>query len=389
MVNSNYDAIVIGAGSVGVPTALYLTLESLNVLVVESNSAVGQGQNKAAIGGTRATHSDAAKILICQESLLIFSEWQEMYGHNIGWKKGGYCFPVYGEGEEKVLKSLLPIQKTYKLNIDWLDAKDIKEVVPGILPDGLIGGTFSPDDGQVSPLLTVDAMFRVSRERGCAYRFGERVSELILEGDRIRGVKTNKGTYYAPVVVNSAGASAKEIGELAELDVPVTPDSHEAGVSAPMEQFLGPLVVDLRPGPEGKTANFYFGQNHEGVLVFCYTPNKLFYGTNREPTSEFLPIVARRMLTLLPRLKNMLVRRVWRGLYPMTPDGLPICDRVREVEGLYLAVGMCGQGFMMGPGVGRNMASFIVHGHPLIDPYVFSTLSLYRDFYGAKKEALK
>ena len=156
-----------------------------------------------------------------------------------------------------------------------------------------------------------------------------------------------------------------------------------------MEQFLKPLVVDLRPGPEGKTSNFYFAQNHEGHIIFCYTPSELFVGTNREPTSEFLPILAKRMVSLLPRLKNMLVRRTWRGLYPMTPDGNPICDTVNEIAGLYLIVGLCGQGFMMGPGIGRNMAELILHGKPVIEKDLFNAYSFYRDFYKAKKEALK
>jgi len=388
-VNRNYDAIIIGGGSVGVPAALFLTFEGLRVLVVEANPSVGQGQNKAAIGGVRATHSDAAKILLCQESLRIFGEWEETYGHDIGWKKGGYCFPAYTHKEENTLKGLLPIQKSYGLKIDWLDPEEIEDVVPGIRAEGLMGGTFSPDDAQVSPLLAIDAMFRLSKERGCAYRFGERAVALVTEKGRVKGITTDRETYNAPVVLNAAGASAMEVGKLAGIDVPVMPDSHEAGISAPMEQFLGPLVVDLRPGPEGKTSNFYFAQNHEGVLIFCYTPIEPVCGTNREPTSEFLPVVARRLIGLLPRLKNMLVRRVWRGLYPMTPDGLPICDKVREPEGLYLAVGMCGQGFMMGPGIGRNMAHLIVHGSPLIAEDTFETLSLYRDFYASKKEALK
>jgi sarcosine oxidase subunit beta len=94
------------------------------------------------------------------------------------------------------------------------------------------------------------------------------------------------------------------------------------------------------------------------------------------------------MVGLLPQLKNMLIRRVWRGLYPNTPDGLPICDHIREVEGLYLAVGMCGQGFMMGPGVGRNMTNLILHGSPLMAADIFERLRFYRDFYGSQKEAL-
>lgn len=386
---NSYDAIVIGAGSVGVPTAFFLTLEGQKVLVLESESTVGQGQNKAAIGGVRATHSDAAKILICQESLRIFGEWQQSYGQDIGWKKGGYCFVAYTAREERILKGLLPVQKSFGLNIDWHDAPSIREAVPGIQPTGLLGGTLSPEDGQVSPLLAIDAMFRESRSRGCTYHFREEVTGLLIRAGCVQGVRTDKDSYSAPVVVNAAGARARDIGALAGLEVPVIPDSHEAGISAPMEQFLGPLVVDLRPGPEGKTANFYFAQTKEGPIIFCYTPKDIFVGTDREPTSEFLPVVSRRLIGLLPRLKNVLVRRVWRGLYPMTPDGLPICDQVDRVKGLYLAVGMCGQGFMMGPGIARNLTHLILHGRPLIDPPIFSALSFRRDFGTAKKEKLK
>jgi sarcosine oxidase subunit beta len=148
-------------------------------------------------------------------------------------------------------------------------------------------------------------------------------------------------------------------------------------------------VVDLRPGAEGKTANFYFAQTKEGPIIFCYTPKNIFVGTDRESTSEFLPVVSRRLIGLLPRLKNVLVRRIWRGLYPMTPDGLPICDQVDQVEGLYLAVGMCGQGFMMGPGIARNLTHLIAYGSPLIAPSIFSTLSFGRNFGTAKTEKLK
>jgi sarcosine oxidase subunit beta len=189
-------------------------------------------------------------------------------------------------------------------------------------------------------------------------------------------------------VVIAAGAFAAEAGKMAGIDVPVYPDSHEAGVSAPMEQFLSPMVVDLRPGEEGKTANFYFTQTLEGPVIFCYTPKAPYKGTNRQSTSEFLPALAGRMTALIPRLKNVLVRRVWRGLYPMTPDGVPVCGSVEGVPGLYLATGMCGQGFMLGPGIGRNMAEYIAEGRPLIPPDIFNTLALERTMGSGHEEAL-
>jgi sarcosine oxidase subunit beta len=389
MNGKSFDAIVIGAGSVGLPIAYYLTLEGLKVLVLDSESAPGQGQNKAAIGGARATHSDPAKITLCLQSLEFFSTFERKTGTSLGWVPGGYCFPVYREAEEQTLTSIIPTQKSFGLDIDWVGPERIKELVPGINENGLRGGTFSPGDGQVSPLKVAAALWKESKDRGCEYRFSEPVTGLVKKAGKIAGVKTVQGTYYSDVVVNAAGAAGTEIGRMAGIEIPVIPDSHEGGISAPMARFFDPLIVDLRPGPEGKTKNFYFGQNDRGQVIFCYTPIQPIIGTNRENTSEFMPIIARRLIDLIPRLKNMLIRRIWRGLYPMTPDGIIILDEVRDVRGFYLAVGMCGQGFMLGPGVGRNMASFIVRGKPEIPHEVWSSVSFYRNFYAGRKEALK
>ncbi|GAJ13817.1 unnamed protein product, partial [marine sediment metagenome] len=257
-------------------------------------------QNKAAIGGVRATHSDPAKIQICLQSLDVFSKWMDKTGTDIGWKKGGYCFPVYQTREENILKSILPIQKKFGLKIDWVEAEGIKKVVPGINKKGLIGGTYSPNDGQVSPLLASESFTNEATRLGAEFRYCESVTDLITDGKKgnisIKGVKTTKGEYYANAVVNAAGAHATSICTMAGLNIPVNPDSHEAGITAPIEQFLDPLVVDIRPGKQGKTANFYFGQNSEGQIIFCYTPLKIFPGEDKRSTSEFMPIMANRMV---------------------------------------------------------------------------------------------
>ena len=117
MAIKKYDAIIIGAGSVGLPAAYFLTLEGWKVLVLDGRPSPGQGENKAAIGGVRATHSDPAKITLCLQSLEIFSTWKEKHGTDIGWIEGGYCFPVFRVKEEKILKGILPIQKSHGLHI--------------------------------------------------------------------------------------------------------------------------------------------------------------------------------------------------------------------------------------------------------------------------------
>ena len=73
----------------------------------------------------------------------------------------------------------------------------------------------------------------------------------------------------------------------------------------------------------------------------------------------------------------------------MTPDGVAVVGKPSGVEGFLLGIGMCGQGFMMGAGVGINLTHLITKGTPAIDTNIFDLLSPDRDFYSGKKEALK
>jgi sarcosine oxidase subunit beta len=381
--NKTFDVVVVGAGSVGTPTALSLAAGGLKVLVVDQYPSVGQGSNKRAIGGLRATHSDPAKIRICLRSLEIFSTWQERFGDKIEWRKGGYSFVAYRSEEEQTLKELLVVQKKYGLNIDWYDAKEFLGIIPDLNPDGLIGGTLSPDDGHASPLLAIHAFYGRAKALGVEFLYNERVTGIVTAGGRTAGVRTDKGEYAAPIVVNAAGAWGAEVAALAGIDVAVHPDSHEGAVTEAVARFLEPMVVDIRP--VAGSANYYFYQHDTGQVIFCITPSPSIWGMDVRETSSFLPMVASRMVGLMPRLKNLRVRRTWRGLYPMTPDGFPIVGWVRDLEGYMLAVGMCGQGFMLGPGLGELISRMIRGATTEDDRDTLTYLSPYREFKGQEK----
>jgi sarcosine oxidase subunit beta len=368
---------------VGTPTALFLARRRIRTLVIERAASAGQGSNKEAIGGLRATHSDPAKIRIVLRSIEIISSWQERHGQSLEWHKGGYAFAAYAREEETALKELLVTQQGLGLNIQWLDAKGLLEVIPDLNPDGLIGGTFSPDDGHASPLLAAQVFHAEAVRAGAEFRFRENVTGLMIEGGRVRGVKTDRGSYGAGVVIDAAGAWGAEIARMAGLDVPVRPDSHEGAVTEPVARFLEPMVVDIHP--IDASASYYFYQHATGQVIFCITPQPSLWGFDTRETSSFLPMVARRMVRIMPRLKNLRVRRTWRGLYPMTPDGAPLAGWARDVEGFLLAVGMCGQGFMMGPGLGEMLANLVQGELSARDREMLELLSPYREFKGMEK----
>jgi sarcosine oxidase subunit beta len=173
------------------------------------------------------------------------------------------------------------------------------------------------------------------------------------------------------------------VARLARLDVPVVPDSHEGGITEPVARFLEPMVVDIQS--MGGSRNYYFYQHKPGPIIFCITPEPPIVGTDRRETSVFLPMIARRMVDLMPKLANIKIRRTWRGLYPMTPDGFPIVGRVRELEGYIYAVGMCGQGYMLGPGVGVLLTHLVQDDLTSLEKEILDELSPYREFGAEEK----
>lgn len=370
----------------GLPAALAAQRAGLKTLVLDKRASSGQGDAKTAIGGIRATHSHPAKIQIGLRSIEVFANWKEAEGDDIGWNMGGYLFPVYTDAHEKALKTLLEEQRANGLDIEWVDAESVEKLVPGIRQADLRGGTYSPGDGNASPLRCNSAFHRAAVEAGVEFRFGETVMQTVVESDRVTGITTDRGSYSCANVLNAAGTEAAELGRHVWLDLPVIPDSHEAGITEPVARFFEPLIVDIRQTPGAR--NCYFYQNCEDRVVFCLTPDPLFPGTNRDCTSTFLPIVARKLADLFPRLANIRVRRIWRGCYPQTPDGNPIVGKAPGVEGYYLAVGMCGQGFMLGPGLADDIVGLITESGTVTDPGVFELLSLERDF-SAAMETLK
>ena len=383
MNKKHFDAIIIGAGSVGVPLAFNLAASGLKTLVLDQAHSVGQGSNKKAIGGVRATHSDPAKINTCLRSLEIMRNWQTDYGDDIEWHQGGYSFVAYRQREEALLSNLVEKQKQMGLNITYLSKQELLEIIPDLNPQNLLGGSYSPEDGYCSPLRFLQSCYNQSLHHGALFHFNEKVTGLLIENGKIHGVQTNRSLYHTGIVINAAGAWSNQIANLAGTSIEVHPDSHEAGITEPVRKFLEPMVVDICP-TDG-SSNFYFCQHTTGQIIFCLTPYPAIKGFDERATSEFLPLVSQRMLALMPRLKDIRVRRTWRGLYPMTPDGFPIVGWCQDVEGLFFATGMSGQGFMLGPGLAELITRTILESPSHQDEEILSYFSPYRSFNTQEK----
>ncbi|MEL7625692.1 MAG: FAD-binding oxidoreductase [Anaerolineaceae bacterium] len=380
-----YDVIIAGAGSIGTPTAMYLAQAGLSVLVIEALASPGQASNKHAIGGVRATHSDPSKIHLCTSSIQIFSTWKETYGDDIDWRSGGYNFVAYTDEIEATLKGLLDQQRALGLNINWLTKEENLEIAPHLNPEGLRGGTFSPEDGTASPLKACFSFWKHAQAAGVEFHFNERVTDIMVEGNRIQGIKTAKGSYTCNTFINSSGSWSRQISQMIGVDIPIEPDAHEAGVTEPVQPMFDAMVVDIRACPG--SSNYYFYQHPTGKVIFCLTPSPQIWGNHTQNTSSFLPQSCERLVDLMPILGNIRVRRTWRGTYPMTPDGNPIIGSVEGLDGYLIGAGTCGQGFMLGPGVGKLLANTVTGNLSQVEKDCLQRMRYDRSF--DSKELLK
>lgn len=374
---STSDVIIIGGGIIGTATGYYLSKKGLKVRLLEKNYLTA-GSTGRCIGGVRQQFSTELSIKVAMESMKKFAAMKSELGQDVEFHQGGYLFLAHSEEKKTTYLKLIEIQKKMGLDVEYVSAKRIETLVPGINPKGLLGGAYCPSDAQANPFLIVDGYAREIRKKGDVLSHKE-VNGIKVDKGKVKSVITKDNTIFqAPIVVNAAGPMAKEVAQMVHLELPIYPERHEAMITEQMERFFDMMIVDYRPD------GCYFNQKWgKGSIIGCYTPIPNVPGLDLGTSFEFAKEMGRRMARLIPRLSDIKIIRQWSGSYEMTPDGNPILDK-SEVEGFWVVGGMCGHGFMLGPEIGWLAAEYISEGKP---PYNIDEFALYRDFKG--KEMMK
>jgi sarcosine oxidase subunit beta len=375
MKNNTADVIIIGGGIIGCATGYYLCKKGLRVYLFEKDYLTA-GSTGRCICGIRQQFSTPLSIKVAMESMKKFRSFHETVGQDIEFYQGGYLFLAHDQEKVDTYHELIAIQNKMGLDVEYITVPEIEKLVGGINTDGLLGGAYCPSDAQANPFLVVDGYAKCIRKTGRVFSYTE-VTSIDIERDRVISITTHDGErYFAPIIVNAAGPFIRDIARTLDLDIPIYPERHEAMITEQMERFFDMMIVDYRAD------GCYFNQKWgKGSIIGCYTPVPNVPGHDTGTSFDFAREMGRRMARLIPKLANIKIIRQWSGSYEMTPDGNPIVDKT-DIDGFYIAGGMCGHGFMLGPEIGWVAAEYITEGKT---PYDMSTFALKRDFSSREK----
>ncbi len=327
------SVVVVGAGISGLSIALHLLERDLGPVTVVERTGIGAGASGIQPGGVRRQWATRGNCLMASESYAFYRGFAEKFDTHARARFDlcGYVFLADTPPTLASLEAAVALQNELGIPSVLLSPDEAAAVVPGLEPDGLLGGATCAEDGYFDrPQAVVEAFAEVVAARGGRIEIGEvRTIERDGRGWRLAG-------RTAETVVVAAGAASRALLAPLGFDLPIAEEPRTLFLSEPIrERLLEPLVIATDRGIAAK-------QLADGRVLASDLEDAA-----RSRLREELD-------RLLPALQYVPLPIVATGMYDMTPDGQPVIDRLDE--GLWVAAGFSGHGFMVAPSTGRAVA---------------------------------
>lgn len=356
------EVVVIGGGIIGTSTAYNLAKKGVRDVVLVEKGFLASGSTGRCGAGVRTQWGTEMNCLLAKKSLEILENINEEldYEGDREFKQGGYLLLAYTEREVSQFKKNVELQNRLGIPSRLISVDEAKEIVPFLNTDGVISGAFCQKDGHANPFLVVQAYANAAKRLGVEINTFTTVKDIVMENGKVKSVVTDKGIIETNRVVNAAGGYAQVVANMAGLKLPNYAERHQILVTEPVNPILKPMVMSF-------SANYYIQQTPHGSFIMGYGDGNEKPGFNIDSEWEFLEVMSKKAVTLLPPLGRLRVVRQWAGLYEMTPDRQPIIGDSPELEGYYVATGFSGHGFMLGPVTGLLMSELMTGEKPSID----------------------
>lgn len=361
---------IVGGGIIGTAIAYYLSqYEEAEVVLFEKNT-LGSGTT-AKSAGTHCLIDDSLPHEFWSIRLFGFNFYMSLEREEPGStgfeKTGTLLIAPYPEYEMYGLQAVDLARASGYAAVYWKDPEKIRQIIPDLTLDGVLGAAYSPDDGFVDPTMIANTLGRKARENGAQVLIGTEVTEIILKHGKVTGVETNKGHFDLDVLVDATGPWTPFFGRLAGLELPIIHTKAEVFILKPQENLGYPFPVLKYP-------RFYARKDKENVFICkahltmdlnnpehagVWNPDELPMTGGTDP--YFWDFLTEELLKHYPRLLESSLDNDWVGYRAEPRDFMPILGE-SPVEGYVLAIGAGGNGVIEGPTIGRDLAHYIMTG---------------------------
>lgn len=353
------DVIVVGAGVQGASLAFHLARRGAHVLVLE-RGMIAAGATGRSSGFVRMHYDLESESRLAWASFPYFRAWSELVGAgDCGFVRTGFLQLVPPSLADH-LRANVEMQRRLGIETRVVGPTEIARLVPGIVTQDGTVGAYEAASGYADPSGTAAGFLAAARRNGARVIQGCRVDAVLVEGEAVIGVDTDRGRFASPVVVDVAGAWAPELARTVDVNIPVEAWRHHTAYFG-LPDGRGPdfpIVID-------EMNQVYFRpEGREMMLVGLEDGNELG-GSPDRPFEALRPAALEEMVSRtcarVPWMADGTLRAAHSGQDGITPDQRAILGAAGP-DGFFLACGFSGTGFKTAPAVGACLAEIILEG---------------------------
>lgn len=374
---SHARVVVIGAGIAGCSVAYHLTKLGWRDIVVVDQGPLFEtgGSTTHAPGGVFQINASKT---ITGFARYTVDEWAELQ------LDGEPCTNPVGSLEvawtpERLtdLKRKSGYGQSWGIESHVITATEAREFVP-MLSERILGALYVPSDIQTPATRPAEAMARAAMTSGASFHGGVKVTGFKIANRQIQGVETTHGDIATDLVVSAVGIWGPNIGNLADVPIPLSPMQHIYAVTEPLPELEGATSDIAMPLVRHQDRSMYFRQERDSFGIGSYLHEPLILDSEEILDLDDAPITPAEMSftanhfkaaqqaagEVMPCLDGVGLTRKFNGLFSFTTDGFPILGESPQLRGFWSAQAVW---ITHAGGVGKAVAEWIVNGEPTED----------------------
>lgn len=370
--------VIVGGGIIGCSTAYHLAhMGWENVVLLERDQLTSGTTWHAAglmvtFGSTSQTATEIRKY-----TRDLYARLEAETGFATGFKPIGFIEVAGNADRLEEYRRVAAFNRYCGIDVQEISPKEIKELFPLARVDDLHAGFYAKDDGRVNPVDVTMSLARGAQQQGVEIIQGVTATGVLKKNGAVSGVKTLQGDIQADYVVNCAGMWARQFGDSAGVNIPNQAAEHYYLITEELEGIPPNMPILEDPSHYG-----YYREEGGGIMVGLFEPDCVPWNIERIPDDfsfgeinpdwdRMTPFLEKAM-SRVPITMDAGIKKFFCGPESFTPDLQPIIGEAPELRNYFVAAGLNSIGIIIGGGIGRVMAQWIITGTPDVDVTAFN-----------------